>query len=646
MTTEREKKSQSEEVKKRKKLRYNEYYNIQSVFDNLYEQSKQGSVFKNLYNIITSRENILLAYRNIKANRGSKTRGSDYRTILDVKAEESDKVVELIRNKLLDYKPKPVRRVNIPKPNGKLRPLGIPCIDDRIIQQAFLQVLEPICEAKFHNDSYGFRPNRSTHHAIAKCYNYVNVAKQYYVVDMDIEGFFDNVDHGKLLKQLWTLGIRDKRVLSIISKMLKTPIEEKGRLSYPTKGTPQGGILSPLLANINLNEFDWWISEQWLDFPATQRKSGKGFGNFSGKEYKNNSNKLNALRTHTKLKPCFIVRYADDFKIFTDSYQNAQKLMIATEKWLKERLKLNIGKDKSKIVNLKKEYSDFLGIKFRAKFKNENGKTRYVINSCMQDKQKERIIREIDKKIREVADDETPSSMYKLNSLIMGVHNYYGVATNINGDFNDIEHKLYRKIKYQWLKRRKCAARKGQFSATYLKHYGEYRKRKQFFVKGIALYPISGVGFKRPTVFNKNICNYTAEGRKLVHDGLISIDNATFKHIMKNPVINMSVEYNDNRISLYCAQGGKCAITGLPLTVGNMHCHHKIPKYLKGTDQYSNLIYVIKDIHLLIHSNKDATQKRIINQYSINAEQLKKINKLRLLVGNYNITKEKAYKVS
>ncbi|QAT38909.1 group II intron reverse transcriptase/maturase [Clostridium sp. JN-9] len=619
---------------------------MQFVFDNLYEQSKQGSVFKNLYNVITSRENILLAYRNIKANRGSRTRGSDNKTIMDIKAEDSDKVVEIIRNKLQDYKPKPIRRVNIPKPNGELRPLGIPYIDDRIIQQAFLQVLEPICEARFHNDSYGFRPNRSTHHAIGKCYNYVNVVKQYYVVDVDIEGFFDNVNHGKLLKQIWTLGIRDKKVLSIISKILKTPIEEKGGLSYPTKGTPQSGILSQLLANINLNEFDWWISKQWLDFPATQRKSGKGYGSLSEKEYKNSSNKLNALRNHTKMKPCFIVRYADDFKIFTDSYPNAKKLMKATEKWLKERLDLKISKDKSKIVNLKNNYSDFLGIKFKAKLKIENGKTRYVIKSNMQDKQMERIIREIDKKIREVADDDTPKSMYKLNSLIMGVHNYYDIATNINGNFNDIEHRLYRKIKHQWLKRRECATRKGKFSATYIKHYGDYKQRKQFFVKGIALYPISGVGFKRPTIFNKRISNYTVEGRKLVHDGLISINNSTLKHIMENPIINMSVEYNDNRISLYCAQGGKCAITGLPLKVGNMDCHHKTPKFMKGTDQYNNLIYVIKDIHLLIHSNKGSTQKRIINQYSINDEQLEKINKLRLLVGNYNITKEKAYTVN
>ena len=123
--------------------------------------------------------------------------------------------------------------------------------------------LEPICEAKFHKHSYGFRPNRGTLHAFSRAVTLANKNKLHYVVDVDIKGFFDNVDHGKLLKQLWTLGIRDKRILSIISKLLKAEIKGIG---IPTKGTPQGGIISPLLSNVVLNEFDWWISNQWETF--------------------------------------------------------------------------------------------------------------------------------------------------------------------------------------------------------------------------------------------------------------------------------------------------------------------------------------------------------------------------------------------
>lgn len=400
---------------KRKVLRHNEYYDTQKTYDRLYHMSKNGNNFNKLYNLIISKENILLAYRNIKSNKGSKTRGINKSTILDMGGLDNDRIVEYVRNRLQNYQPHKIRRKYIPKKNGTLRPLGIPTIEDRIIQQCFKQILEPICEAKFHNDSYGFRPNRSTSHAIAKCYNYINIVKYNYVVDIDIKGFFDNVNHGKLLKQLWNLGIKDKKVISIISKMLKAEIEGEG---IPTKGTPQGGILSPLLANVVLNELDWWIDSQWLGFEANQVTN---FGRITDKPYKNNSNRLLALK-RTNLKPCYIVRYADDFKIFTDSYENANRLYHATNKWLKERLKLDISEEKSKIVNLKTHYSEFLGFKIKAVEKVIHGKTKRVVKSRMLDSEKVRIKKEIKKKIIEVHDDNTPNSMYKLNSLILGIH--------------------------------------------------------------------------------------------------------------------------------------------------------------------------------------------------------------------------------
>jgi len=232
-------------LEKRQLLRNNEYYTMQDIFDKLYNQSCSNKKFRNLMQYITSENNILLAYRNIKKNKGSATVGTDNIDISYFKDMETKEFLECIQSKLDNYMPKSVRRVEIPKHKGSVetRPLGIPCIEDRIIQQCIKQVLEPICEAKFHKHSYGFRPNRSTEHAIARCMSLINKAHFHYVIDLDVKGFFDNVNHNKLKKQMWSLGIQDKSLISVIGKILKSEIQGIG---IPTKGTPQGGLCEAL----------------------------------------------------------------------------------------------------------------------------------------------------------------------------------------------------------------------------------------------------------------------------------------------------------------------------------------------------------------------------------------------------------------
>ncbi|MCR6876157.1 reverse transcriptase domain-containing protein [Bacillus thuringiensis] len=162
---------------------------MQSTLDDLYQQSQNGNNFYKLIELMKMDENIRLAYRNIKRNMGSLTAGTDGMTINDIKMLSTDEVIEKVRTMFGWYEPQSVRRVFIPKPNGDRRPLGIPTIWDRLFQQCVLQILEPICEAKFHNHSYGFRPNRSTHHALARMKSLVNRKGNgfHYCVDIDIK---------------------------------------------------------------------------------------------------------------------------------------------------------------------------------------------------------------------------------------------------------------------------------------------------------------------------------------------------------------------------------------------------------------------------------------------------------------------------
>jgi group II intron reverse transcriptase/maturase len=607
--------------KKNSKLRHLEYYDLQETLDRLYSDSQQGKDFNNLMLLITSEENIRLAYRNIKRNSGSGTSGVDRLTIKDIERIPETKFIDIVKKKLQWYKPKPVRRVEIPKPNGKLRPLGIPAMWDRIVQQCILQVLEPICEAKFHDKSNGFRPNRSAEHAIAQAYVLMQKSHFRFVVDIDIKGFFDNVNHAKLIKQMWTLGIKDKKLLCVIKEMLKAPIVlPNGNTILPDKGTPQGGILSPLLSNIVLNELDWWIASQWEKHPAhniSDHITNTG-AIHRGAAYK-------AFR-QSNLKEIQIVRYADDFKIFCKTRNHAVRAYEATKQWLCSRLKLEISEDKSKIVNLKKGYSEFLGFKLTLLKKGES----YIVKSHMCDKAKKRETDKLISQMKKIAhpkDDKARAVFInEYNSMIMGMHNYFQIATCISEDFRDMGRRVDI-VRMNQIGRKSLSAKGDYKGALFIEK--KYGKSKQIrFLSGKPLIPISYIKHKNPMWKKKSICKYTPEGRIEIHKKL-NVNTDIMLLLMRTKEVGRSIEYMDNRISLYAAQFGKCAITGRVLSINEIHCHHKTPVSQGGNDRYENLIILHKELHRLLHATQEDTIQNYLSQLNLDTKQKAKLNKLR-----------------
>lgn len=450
------------------KYRYSDYYNMTPIFDELYQKSSENKKFKKLMDVIQSDNNIKLAFRMIKSNTGSKTAGTDGLTIQNIKENNIDEYVQQVRNKLNNFSPDEVRRVHIPKENSKeKRPLGIPTMIDRLIQQSIKQVLEPICEAKFHPHSYGFRPNRSTNHALVRMSSLVNVGHFYHVVDIDIKGFFDNVSHNKLIKQMYSLGIHDRKLLSVIKSMLKAPIAGEG---IPTKGTPQGGILSPLLSNIVLNELDWWISSQWETFKTKSN-------------YSNDSNRYRAINK-TKLKKIFIIRYADDFKIMCKTHKQAQNIYHAVKDWLKQRLSLDISPDKSKVINLKRNPSDFLGFEIRAVKK--SGK--YVAYSHVKSKAKVRIRKQLTEQVKKIQKKPSPENIKRLNAIILGLHVYYKSATHVWKDFGEIAYPVYRMM-FNRLKKLSKYEKVKKKNNIFEKFYGKC-DAKTWTISGISIFHI------------------------------------------------------------------------------------------------------------------------------------------------------------
>ena len=619
------------------RLRYQEYYDFQDKLDALYVESCNGRIFTDLMYLILSEKNILMAYRNLKSNAGSETPGTDRLNIDDIACLTADEVIERVRyyiNKPTGYIPKAVRRKEIPKPNGTTRPLGIPCIWDRLIQQCIKQILEPIVEAKFCEQSYGFRPNRSAENAIAACYKHMQRSNLHFVCEFDIKGFFDNVNHSKLIKQIWTLGIRDKKLIYIIKQILKAEIElPDGSRMKPTKGTPQGGIISPILANIVLNELDTWVNSQWQKHPVLKNyeRVHKGQLDFS--------NGWTSMKKQTKLKEMRIVRYADDFRIFCSNRKDAQKVLYATTAWLKERLKLDISEEKTRVVNLRKQYSEFLGFKMKVHRKGN----KWVVASSMCDKALERTCNNLIEQIKCIQKPPLGSTKYvelrKYNLMVSGVHEYYEIATDISIDATTMFRRVGR-VLYVRLKEGKSRPfkRNGRTLTPYeSKRYG-VSQQLVFLSAGLdkpePIYPIGFVQTRFPLLYKKEANAFTENGRQLLHKELGFTNAYLLKKMSIQRLYNRSIEYFDNRLSLFSAQLGKCAVTGRMFdVVDDIHCHHIKPRNSGGGDEYQNLILVLKPIHKLIHATQQNIIDEYLRQFNLDSLQVSKLNELRKKIG-------------
>jgi len=587
-------------------------FGLTDKLDQLYANSKNGDNAKRIYSDIVSEPNLLMAIHNIKTNDGANTPGHDGRTITWYLNQPTDQILRQLKNRLENYKPGAIIRVYIDKNDGDKRPLGIPTIEDRILQQAIKQILEPWCEARFHPHSYGFRPLRSAHHALSRVVTLVNVAKMYYTVDIDLKGFFDNVSHNKLNKALWNIGIRDKKVLSIINKMLKSEIVGEGVMD---KGVPQGGVLSPLLSNIILNQLDWWVSTQWEDLPVKDKRY--------------------VHRKRTNLKSGYIVRYADDFKIMCRSYEHAIRWYHAVSKWLHEYLDLPINEEKSSVTNLKRKATEFLGFSIKA-VKKGTSRYGYVAETHITDKNKKRIQEELRMSIKRIQSNSfTNKTSVQYNIKVMGIKRYFQYATHVYLDLDEISQSTFRTMKVRLRDRRELVAFK-TLDHGYKKHHPGIRANtKVSIVAGTPLHIIQAVHHKNPMNFTQSQTLYTKQGRKLLNEKLTTLPIEWVRELVnKSNYTKATVEFINNRISHYIADDGKCYVTGRILTPSELHCHHKTPKKLGGGDEYRNLCLVHKTIHKLIHGTTHELITQWLAEMRISDDQLIKLNHLRQLAGN------------
>lgn len=313
--------------------------------------------FDRLLRIVTDRSWLQEAARVTLASKGAKTPGIDG---MDKRAMESDlpQQLEHIRTELLEgsYRPKPARRVYIPKASGKQRPLGIPTLRDRIVQRAMLMAMEPIWESGFHRLSYGFRPERSVHHAIRTVKFQLQDGTEpagRWVIEGDLASYFDSVHH-KLLLRFVRKRIRDKRFLSLLWRFIKAGHVDKNLFRAASEGVPQGGVISPLLSNIVLNEFDQWLETKYLNKKVRKDRWAWNFGIRKQRPI--------AIRENRQWKPAVAYcRYADDFTVIVKGNKaHAEAIREECRAFLEDELKLTLNMEKTHITHVDDGFT-FLG---------------------------------------------------------------------------------------------------------------------------------------------------------------------------------------------------------------------------------------------------------------------------------------------
>jgi RNA-directed DNA polymerase len=340
---------------------------------------------------IYRKENLELAFRSVKRNNGAP--GIDGETVSDF-AAKAELNIELLHEELKtnEYEPSPVRRVEIEKPDGGVRLLGIPTVKDRVVQQAIVNIIEPIFDKTFHPSSYGYRPNHSQHQAVAKAERFMNKYGLEHVVDMDLSKCFDTLDHEIMIKVVAEY-ISDGRVLELIKKFLKSGVMHGENFSETEVGSPQGGVISPLLSNIYLNQFD-------------QKMRQKGIR---------------------------IVRYADDILIFAKNKKMAGNYRAYATKVLEKELKLKVNGEKTKLTNIHEGVA-FLGFVIRRKTLSVNPKRIKRLKDRVREITRRNSGRELERVIKE------------LNPVLRGWINYYRVA-NIKGFIEDFMAWLRRRLR-------------------------------------------------------------------------------------------------------------------------------------------------------------------------------------------------------
>jgi RNA-directed DNA polymerase len=510
------------------------------------------------------------AERTLTRSHGKKP-GIDKETASEFRKNLDDNL-ETLRLELKHgtYQPSPVRQVLIPKANGKMRPLGIPCLRDEIVQEAIRMALEPIFEVEFHDSSYGFRPNRSAHHAVSRCQQLMN-RKFAWVIEGDVKACFDEISHKAILKVVRE-KVMDNKFLNLIERFLKAGVSIKGVVHPTVKGVPQGGVISPLLANAVLNKLDWFLHEKGdYGSKARQRNRRKGLANVR------------------------FVRYADDWCVFITrgSKRYAERLREEIAQFLRKKCSLELSMEKTHITHVRDGFA-FLGFMLKCGI----GKSGKIVPKIkVGQKGIQNFKRGIYDAVRNVAQHVSIATrIHRASQVVRGWGEYFRIAhnySNVAGDLDYFTHKVMLKM----------ICRKMDISTAkcYREHHanGTFHYRKEKVLARLS-HKTMKLDYRNPIPYEPGGQNLNESDMEMEVDTTIGND------------------YNrrgrwDLKLDQLVRDQHRCQACGKGVTVRISHLHHikpisTFPNY-EAANKEGNLQTLCWDCHKKKHASKRVKEK-------------------------------------
>jgi len=516
--------------------------------------------FKNLYQLMHWQVWIEQAANQVLARSGSLTAGVDGNTRYDFK-EDYERHIATIINLLKSktYNPQPVRRTYIPKGNGKKRPLGIPILYDRIVQEALRMMLDPIFESDFQHHSYGFRKGRCTMDAIAVLMPHFNTkVKHYYVIEGDIKSYFDNVHHKKLMA-LIRKRVADKAVLTLIWKFLKAGVMEGQLFAKTETGVPQGGVISPLLANIYLNEFDKLAERKWHSRTPYERQyyvRKQGKGNYC------------------------MVRYADDFVIVGNGpISEVRQIKEEVKNYLAKELHLELSDEKTKITHVNDGFT-FLGF-YIQRVRPEGRWVVHLRPSLKTVKRVKSRIKELTGRNWTWMDEYT--RLTTLNAIVRGWCEYYK-HTSLHKDLEEISRYTWHRYLIFLLKKHKNSRKRQLIQEKTIVHLNRTRWKAEIRQDGKVLTTYQWL----PTPEELPRSRYRMKGRKgfphpYLENDLAFLDNPEWEGTPDEKIFtetigvssrrrNEPLGFAETKLRVKMRDDWKCTKCGCPI---NLRVHHK-----------------------------------------------------------------------